>query len=177
MDLAVNAPNLFDCRPVVASERARQEQHRLDGDVRDDRASSMPWISGRRSRDAVLDIIQSLRGRIHKAVVLDLDNTLWGGVVGDDGLENIQIGDLGIGKAFSDLQAWLKQLKQRGILLAVCSKNYEHVAREVFENHPDMVLRLDDIAVFVANWENKVDNIRHIQSRSEHRLRQHGLPR
>ena len=114
--------------------------------------------------ERVLDIIQSLRGRIHKAVILDLDNTLWGGVVGDDGLENIQIGDLGIGKAFSEFQAWLKQLKQRGILLAVCSKNYEHVAKQVFEKHPDMVLRLDDIAVFVANWENKVDNIRHIQS-------------
>jgi len=118
-----------------------------------------PAIAGR-----VLDIIAAVRGRIHKAVVLDLDNTLWGGVVGDDGLENIQIGDLGIGKAFSDLQAWLKQLKQRGILLAVCSKNYEDVARGVFRDHPDMILRLDDIAVFVANWENKVDNLRHIQS-------------
>jgi FkbH-like protein len=111
----------------------------------------------------VLDIVLSLRGRMHKAVVVDLDNTLWGGVVGDDGLEHIQIGDLGIGRAFSELQAWLKQLKERGILLAVCSKNYESVAREVFEKHPHMVLRLDDFAVFVANWENKVDNIRHIQ--------------
>ena len=85
-----------------------------------------------RSPTRILDIIQCLRGRMHKAVILDLDNTLWGGVVGDDGLENIQIGDLGIGKAFSELQAWLKQLKQRGILLAVCSKNYDDVAREVF---------------------------------------------
>jgi FkbH-like protein len=112
----------------------------------------------------VLDIVQALRGRVHKAVILDLDNTLWGGVVGDDGMENIQIGDLGIGKAFSELQAWLKQLQQRGILLAVCSKNDEQVAREVFDRHPDMVLRLTDIAIFVANWGNKVDNIRHIQS-------------
>jgi FkbH-like protein len=111
----------------------------------------------------VLDIIQSLRGQIHKAVVVDLDNTLWGGVIGDDGLENIQLGDLGIGKTFTELQAWLKQLKERGLILAVCSKNYEHVVRKVFETHPDMVLRLDDFAVFVANWENKVDNIRHIQ--------------
>ena len=120
---------------------------------------SWPEIAAR-----VLDIIQSSRGQVHKAVILDLDNTLWGGVIGDDGLENIQIGGLGIGSAFSELQAWLKQLKERGIILAVCSKNYEHVAREVFEKHPDMVLRLDDVAVFVANWENKVDNIRHIQS-------------
>ena len=105
--------------------------------------------------ERVLDIIESLRGKIHKAVILDLDNTLWGGVVADDGLENIQLGDLGIGKAFSELQAWLKQLKQRGILLAVCSKNYEHVARRVFQEHPDMILRFDDVAVFVANWETR----------------------
>jgi FkbH-like protein len=114
--------------------------------------------------ERVLDIVESLRGRVHKAVVLDLDNTLWGGAVGDEGLENIQLGDLGCGNAFSEFQAWLKQLKRRGIILAVCSKNHEHVAREVFEKHPDMVLRLDDIAVFVANWENKVDNLRHIRS-------------
>jgi FkbH-like protein len=89
---------------------------------------------------------------------------LWGGTIGDDGLEHIQLGDLGIGKAFSELQAWLKQLKERGIILAVCSKNDEQVAKEAFERHPDMVLRLDDIAVFVANWQNKVDNINYIQA-------------
>ncbi len=111
------------------------------------------------------DIILGINGKqLRKAVVLDLDNTLWGGIIGDDGLENIQIGDLGIGKAFTELQLWLKQLKQRGIILSVCSKNYEHVAMEAFEKHPDMILRPDDIAVFVANWENKVDNIRYIQS-------------
>ena len=69
-----------------------------------------------------------------------------GGIIGDDGIENIQIGDLGIGKAFTEVQAWVKQLKQRGIILAVCSKNDERIAREPFEKHPDMVLRLDDIA-------------------------------
>jgi len=111
-----------------------------------------------------IDIIESIRGKFKKAVVLDLDNTLWGGIIGDDGLENIQIGELGIGRAFTELQTWLKQLKERGIILAVCSKNYEHIAMEPFQKHPDMVLRPDDIAVFVANWENKVDNIRHIQS-------------
>ena len=93
-----------------------------------------------------------------------MDNTLWGGIIGDDGLENIQIGDLGIGKAFTELQLWIKQLQKRGIILAVCSKNTESIAKEPFEKHPEMKLRLDDIAVFVANWENKVDNIRHIQS-------------
>jgi FkbH-like protein len=97
-------------------------------------------------------------------VILDLDNTLWGGIIGDDGLENIQIGSLGIGKAFTEFQYWLKKLKNRGIILAVCSKNTEAIAKEPFEKHPDMVLRLEDIAVFVANWDNKADNIRRIQS-------------
>jgi len=110
------------------------------------------------------DIILAIGGKFKKAVILDLDNTLWGGIIGDDGLENIQIGELGIGRAFTELQTWLKQLKERGIILAVCSKNYEHIALEPLEKHPDMVLRPDDIAVFVANWENKVDNIRYIQS-------------
>lgn len=111
-----------------------------------------------------LDIIKALNGRFKKCVVLDLDNTTWGGIIGDDGLENIQIGSLGIGKAFSEFQYWVKKLQKRGIIVAVCSKNTESIAKEPFEKHPDMVLRLDDIAVFVANWETKVDNIRHIQS-------------
>jgi len=96
-------------------------------------------------------------------VVLDLDNTLWGGVIGDDGLSGIQIGELGTGHAFSDFQAWLKQLKNRGILLAVCSKNNEPAAKEPFEKHPEMILRLEDISMFVANWEDKATNIRSIQ--------------
>lgn len=93
---------------------------------------------------------------------MDLDNTVWGGVIGDDGLEKIEIGTLGIGKAFTDLQYWMLKLRQRGILLAVCSKNTEATARQPFEMHPDMVLSLEDIAVFRANWDNKVDNIRQI---------------
>jgi FkbH-like protein len=109
------------------------------------------------------DLIKTMYGRLNKCLVLDLDNTLWGGIIGDDGVENIQIGSLGIGKAFTEFQYWIKKLKNRGIILAVCSKNTESVAKEPFEKHPDMVLRLEDIAVFVANWETKVDNIRHIQ--------------
>jgi len=89
---------------------------------------------------------------------------MWGGIIGDDGMEGIQIGSLGLGKAFSEFQLWLKELKNRGILLAVCSKNSKEIAEEPFREHPDMVLRMEDIAIFVANWENKVDNIRHIQS-------------
>lgn len=111
-----------------------------------------------------IDIVKSINGQIKKCLVLDLDNTLWGGIIGDDGLEGIQIGNLGIGETFSKWQQWIKQLQERGIILAVCSKNEESIAMEPFQKHPDMVLKLDDIAVFVANWDNKADNIRHIQS-------------
>lgn len=110
-----------------------------------------------------IDLINAINGRIKKCVILDLDNTIWGGIIGDDGLENIQIGNLGIGKAFSEFQYWIKKLKNRGIIVAVCSKNTGSVAKEPFEKHPDMVLHLEDIAVFIANWENKADNIRQIQ--------------
>jgi FkbH-like protein len=111
----------------------------------------------------ILDIVKAATGRLKKCVILDLDNTLWGGVIGDDGLEKIEIGDYKSGKAFWQVQSLAKQLKERGIILAICSKNTESIAREPFERHPEMVLRLEDIAVFVANWENKVDNIRYIQ--------------
>ncbi len=111
-----------------------------------------------------LDIILSIEGKFKKCLILDLDNTLWGGIIGDDGIEKIEIGELGLGKAFVQIQTWAKQLKERGIILAVCSKNNEEIAREPFERHPEMILRLEDIAVFVANWESKVSNIQYIQS-------------
>lgn len=120
---------------------------------------ALPYVSAR-----ILDIICSLKGRFKKCLILDLDNTLWGGVVGDDGLEGIQLGHgLGIGKVFTEFQMWIKKLKERGIIICICSKNDEDKAKEPFEKHPDMVLRLSDIAVFMANWETKVDNIRAIQ--------------
>jgi FkbH-like protein len=112
----------------------------------------------------IVDIIKAASGKINKCIILDLDNTIWGGIIGDDGINNIQIGELGIGKAFSELQMWAKQLKERGIILAICSKNLENIAKEPFINHPDMILHLDDISIFVVNWENKVDNIKYIQS-------------
>ncbi|WP_083692390.1 HAD family hydrolase [Seonamhaeicola sp. S2-3] len=86
-----------------------------------------------------------------------------GGIIGDDGLEKIQIGSLGIGKAFTKIQKWAKELKNRGIILAICSKNNEEIAKNPFVNHNEMVLKLEDISVFVANWNNKADNIRYIQ--------------
>jgi len=111
-----------------------------------------------------VELIGAMYGKIKKCLILDLDNTIWGGVIGDDGLENIQLGTLGIGKAFTEFQYWIKKLKNRGIILAVCSKNTEVIAKEPFEKHPDMILHLEDIAVFIANWENKVENIRQIQN-------------
>ncbi len=113
---------------------------------------------------SITDIILAVTGSFKKAIVTDLDNTLWGGIIGDDGIEGIEIGSLGMGKAYSEFQQWLKELKNRGILIAVCSKNTESIAKEPFISHPDMVLHLEDIAVFVANWETKVENIRDIQS-------------
>lgn len=113
----------------------------------------------------VLDVVEAVHGRLHKCVILDLDNTLWGGVIGDDGIENIQIGELGQGRAFTDFQRWLKQLKDRGILLAVCSKNQEYIAKEPFISHPEMILHLDDFAIFVANWQDKATNVQYIQKK------------
>ncbi len=106
-----------------------------------------------------VDIISSIKGVINKCLILDLDNTLWGGVIGDDGIENIKIGGYGVGKSYYNFQKWIKKLKNRGVILAVCSKNTDNIAREPFLNHPEMVLTIDDISVFVANWDDKVNNI------------------
>ena len=120
---------------------------------------ALPYVASR-----VMDIICAIKGQFKKCLILDLDNTVWGGVIGDDGLEGIQLGHgLGIGKAFTEFQMWVKKLKQRGVIICVASKNNEETAKEPFEKHPDMVLKLEDIAVFQANWEAKVDNIRTIQ--------------
>jgi FkbH-like protein len=103
------------------------------------------------------------QGRSFKCLVMDLDNTLWGGVIGDDGLEGIALGQGSpLGEAYVAFQDYARELSRRGIILAVCSKNDEANAVEPFEKHPDMVLKRGDIACFVANWSNKADNIRTI---------------
>ena len=107
------------------------------------------------------NLIASLKRAPKKVLVLDLDNTLWGGVVADDGLEGIELGDTSPrGEAFKAFQKYIVSLKQRGVLLAVCSKNDLDKAQEPFQKHPEMVLRLDDIVSFKANWEPKSENIR-----------------
>lgn len=112
----------------------------------------------------ILDVVRAAEGDLRKALVLDLDDTIWGGIVGEDGVENLEVGGHGVGHAFADVQVWARQLRERGVLLAVCSKNDEALAREAFERHPGMVLGLSDIAVFMANWETKVDNLQAIAS-------------
>ena len=103
------------------------------------------------------------QGRSFKCLVLDLDNTLWGGVIGDDGLEGIALGQgSALGEAYVAFQDYAREQARRGVILAVCSKNDEANALEPFEKHPDMVLKRADIASFVANWSNKADNIRAI---------------
>ncbi len=108
-------------------------------------------------------LVTSLRSGTKKVAVLDLDNTLWGGVIGDDGLDGIEIGDTSPrGEAFKAFQQYLLSLTHRGILLAVCSKNDREKAVEPFEKHPEMVLRMKDIVAFKANWQPKSENIRQI---------------
>ncbi|SEG14888.1 HAD-superfamily phosphatase, subfamily IIIC/FkbH-like domain-containing protein [Bryocella elongata] len=116
--------------------------------------------------DHVARLVAAERGRSAKCLVLDLDNTLWGGVIGDDGLEGILLGQgSAAGEAHVELQRYVKKLAMRGVVLAVCSKNDEANAREPFEEHLEMVLRSGDIACFVANWEDKAANLREIAAR------------
>ena len=104
-------------------------------------------------------IIKAIYGKNKKVIALDLDNTLWGGVVGDDGADKIKIGmDLPSGQVYSEFQEYIKLHKDLGVLLTVCSKNdYENA--EAGLNHPDGSLRPDDFTVIKANWENKDRNI------------------
>ena len=104
-------------------------------------------------------------GTVRKCIVLDLDNTLWGGVIGEDGMTGIQLGHEGIGLAFVDLQRELLNLRQKGILLAICSKNNPEDAYEVIRKHPAMVLREGHFAAVEINWNDKAENICEIARR------------
>lgn len=104
-------------------------------------------------------MVRSIYGRSRKVLVLDLDNTLWGGVIGDDGADRIHIGrETPLAEAYTAFQEYCLALKRRGVLLAVCSKNDEETAKQGFA-HPDSVLRLSDFACFKANWEPKHENL------------------
>ncbi len=108
---------------------------------------------------SLASIVRAIYGKSRKVLVLDLDNTLWGGVIGDDGPDRIQIGrETPLAEAYTAFQEFCLSLQRRGVLLAVCSKNTESIARQGFE-HPDSILKLSDISCFKANWEPKHENI------------------
>ncbi len=113
--------------------------------------------------DVVARTVAAIRGTTRKCLVLDLDNTLWGGVIGDDGVDGIALGQGSAkGEAFLAVQHAALALRARGIILAVCSKNDDDVARTPFRDHPDMPIKESDVAAFVANWGDKATNLRAI---------------
>jgi len=106
---------------------------------------------------------RSALGKTKKALILDLDNTLWGGVIGDDGLNGISLGpDSAEGEAYYAFCAYIKNLGQRGVVLGICSKNELDIATEVFEKHPHMPLNLNDFAAVYCNWNDKASNLTNI---------------
>jgi len=113
--------------------------------------------------ELVARLLAARQGRSAKCLVLDLDNTLWGGVVGEDGLAGLVLGQgSALGEAFAAFQDYARELSGRGVILAVCSKNDEAAALEPFDRHPEMVLKRSHIASFLANWNDKPANLRAI---------------
>ncbi|AWB21046.1 HAD-IIIC family phosphatase [Methylobacterium currus] len=113
--------------------------------------------------DLVARLVGARLGRSAKALVLDLDDTLWGGTIGEDGLAGLVVGQgSAAGESFLALQSYARDLAHRGIVLAICSKNDPDLARRPFAEHPDMLLQLSDFAVVVANWDDKATNLRRI---------------
>jgi len=113
--------------------------------------------------DYVCRIMSARLGKSRRCLILDLDNTLWGGVIGDDGLEGILIGNGDpTAEAHLHIQQTVLELRERGVVLAVSSKNEDATARQPFKEHPDMLLREEHIAAFQANWSDKASNIKAI---------------
>ena len=112
--------------------------------------------------ELLMSYVIAFLGITKKCIVLDLDNTLWGGIVGEDGFDGIHIGPQPPGNSFLEFQKHLKALSQRGIILAINSKNNLDDAMNVIENHPNMILKKDDFSCIVINWGDKVQNMREI---------------
>lgn len=117
--------------------------------------------------DEYMRFIRPLTGKICKALVVDLDNTLWGGVVGEDGMHGIQLGVDYPGCAYQALQRAILDLFRRGIILAICSKNNEEDALEAIAKHPGMLLRPEHFAAVRINWDDKVENLRRLADELE----------
>jgi FkbH-like protein len=115
--------------------------------------------------DHIMRIIAAQMGRSRRVLVLDLDNTLWGGIIGDDGIEGLALGTGSpLGESYAALQRMALAWKERGILLCVSSKNDEAIALEAFRSHPEMILKEEDIVAFRVNWDDKAANIKAIAS-------------
>ena len=150
---------------VVDEDRVQAQAGKATAtDARTWLTARMPW-----SEDALsglsreyLRYIRAMRGLSRKCIVLDLDNTLWGGVIGEDGIAGIQLGSEAPGNAFVAFQRELEKLWRRGILLAICSKNNPADALPVFDQHPEMVLKLEHFAAQRINWQPKSENIKDI---------------
>jgi len=110
-------------------------------------------------------LVRATLGLNRKVLAVDLDNTLWGGIIGEDGLGGIKLGPpCASGERYQELQRYLRSLKDRGVLLAVASKNNPDDARRVFERHESCILKLEDFAAFEVNWDDKVRNLRRVAS-------------
>ena len=112
-----------------------------------------------------LRFFQEWYGKPKKCLILDCDNTLWGGVVGEDGIHGLLLGPNGKGSAYQSFQRLIQSLRASGFIIALCSKNNESDVWEVFDHHPDMILSKEDISEYEINWNNKADNIRKLSSR------------
>jgi len=108
----------------------------------------------------IQNITRAIEGKAKKILALDLDNTLWGGILGEDGAGGINLSEEGIGKAYRDFQRAIKSLIDLGVLLAVNSKNNPEDVEEVFADHPMMILKKEDFVSFKVNWNNKADNLK-----------------
>lgn len=111
----------------------------------------------------IAPVILANCGKRKKAIIFDCDNTLWGGILGEDGLDNIKISkDTPEGKVFHDVQSMARQLSERGVIVGLCSKNNDYDVKEAFANHPHQVLRQEHIAIAKCNWQDKVTNLKEI---------------
>jgi len=150
---------LFDFARVI-EEVGITKARNSEGEV----FARMPY-SSRLYQSLAIQLVRRSLGTLRspaKVIAVDCDNTLWGGVVGEVGLGSIELGSDGPGRSFQLFQRYLKQLKERGLLLAVVSRNEETDVRNVFKNHPEMVLRTDDIAAWRVNWKHKSENLKEL---------------
>ena len=163
MELAAHQSNchILDLCQLSAEDGVRRAvDHRLivsaDVHLRPDFVARLAWNT--------IDLVGAAAGKTAKCLVLDLDNTLWGGILAEDGRSGIQLGLDGVGLLYSDIQHWARELSQRGVLLAIASKNDPDIVYDMFDHHPDMVLRHADIAAFEIGWHTKVDSLIRIQA-------------